>query len=270
MIAGRIPLTVALLLVAFPCAAAPSQGSFEISARGGMAVWVDGRRELVAMVGLTIPFDRVARPPRAAKTDEDAPVDAPAAQSAEAPAPVSDFRPSPPRLSLALARATLGAAFRAAGRTQAARRFASLASRARASAILPELRLRAAKTTDQSLRLAPTTNDPYRYTQAGGVTVSLEAQATWRLDRLVFADEEVRIEHLRRLRANADAALAEKVLKALFRWQRALLDAERPDLVPEERALAELGALEAELELDRLTGGWFGRHAAIAKDAGSE
>ena len=140
--------------------------------------------------------------------------------------------------------------------------------RARASAALPVLRLRATRTTDESLRLTPTSSDPYRYTQAGGASLALEAQATWNLDRAVFADEELQVEHLRRLRAQQDARLVEDVLRALFAWQRAVVDAAAPDAPPEERELAELRVIEAEVRLDVMTGGWFSPRApALRKNA---
>ncbi len=144
--------------------------------------------------------------------------------------------PSPRTSSLLvtprLAHATIRAALRAGSRARTESRYGSLASRARASAALPVLRLRATRTTDESLRLTPTSSDPYRYTQAGGASLALEAQATWNLDRAVFADEELQVEHLRRLRAQQDARLVEDVLRALFAWQRAVVDAAAPDAPP--------------------------------------
>lgn len=232
-----------------------SSGSLELSLAGGWIARADGQRELVAVLSLDIPTARVARP-RLAE-----------AASGKAP------EPSRPRAALvvvtpAFAQAAVRAALRAAGRSRADARYDSLASRARTSAALPELRLRAARTTDESLRLAPTTADPYRYTQAGGVSVELEARATWRLDRAVFADQELQVEHLRRLRAQQDARLVEDVLRALFAWQRALSGATDPELPPEEQELSELRALEAEVRLDVLTGGWFSPRApALRKNA---
>jgi hypothetical protein len=253
MHAGRVlcfGVCPGLCLIASLARAAP--GSLELSAGAGYTRLYDGRRELGALVTLSLPLDRAARPrlvlsepTRRDKTNDDPPPAAPASASA------------PLVLSPALAHATLRAAFRAAGRASALARLGGLATRARASAVLPELRLRAARTIDDSLRLAPTSQDPYRYTRAGAVSVTLEGRATWRLDRLVFADEELRIERLRAQRARADAKLAEDVLRALFAWQRALVAVERADSDPEGPEAAELRLLEAEVRLDVLTGGWF-------------
>ena len=49
------------------------------------------------------------------------------------------------------------------------------------------------------------------------------------------------------------------MLAALFAWQRALVKAADTSLLPNERTLAELDALEAEATLDVLTGGWFSK-----------
>jgi hypothetical protein len=47
------------------------------------------------------------------------------------------------------------------------------------------------------------------------------------------------------------------VLKLLFEWQRAVALADNPAASPEENLTARLKALEAEAEIDLLTGGWF-------------
>ena len=160
-------------------------------------------------------------------------------------------------LTKELVRATLSRAWVLAGHRAARVRLDGLVSRARAAAALPELRLRAARVTDESVRLSPTLDDPYRHTQAGGTNLLFEARATWKLDRLLFADEELAVERLRGEQARARGALAERVLKALFSWQRAELAARSPKADADERAKSRLLALEAELTLDMLTGGWF-------------
>ena len=250
----------ALLSVIFLCMdASASSGSLELGLSGGWVARADGAREVVALLTLELPLDRR----RAARV---------APGLAEPPAATEKPAARPARaLSLVtpeLAHAAIRAALRASGRARAEARYGSLSSRARSSAALPELRLRASRTTDESLRLSPTAADPYRYTQAGGVSVALEAQATWKLDRAVFADEELQIEHLRRLRARKDERLVEDVLKALFAWQRAASGAADPDAPPDEQELAELRVVEAEVRLDVLTGGWFSvRAAALRKRA---
>ena len=75
---------------------------------------------------------------------------------------------------------------------------------------------------DQTQALSPTEYDPGRVTASGGASFWLEARATWRLDRLVFADDEVALERVRDERAAARQKLVDRVLDLLFAWQRAL------------------------------------------------
>jgi hypothetical protein len=94
-------------------------------------------------------------------------------------------------------------------------------------------------------------------TASGGASLWLEARATFRLDRLVFADEEIALERLREDRAVARQKLVDRVLDALFAWQRALVVRDDPSRDPEERARAAVTAIEAEATLDVVTGGWM-------------
>ncbi len=167
------------------------------------------------------------------------------------------------RLDPRFVRRVVLAAHRAGRRPQALARLSSLASRSRTSGALPEVSLRAERSVDESLRLAPTINDPYRYTQAGGVRTVVGGKLTWRLNRLVFASDELAVERLRLERARLDAKRVKRVIAQLFRWQRAKNQERSADLAMEDRVAAALTALEAELLLDVLTGGWFS--AAIAK-----
>lgn len=251
-----VPFGLVLVPIHLLAPDAAASNGVELSLRGGWVARGDGRRVVTALLALELPLDRVARPRVPSGLAEPAPQ----RESAEpkARSPVLLVTPE-------LAHAAVRAAFRATGKARAEARFSSLSARARASAALPELRLRAARTTDESLRLAPTTTDPYRYTQAGGVSIALEAQATWRLDRAVFAGEELQVEQLRRLRARQDAKLVEEVLATLFAWQRAVGGASDPDAPPEEQELAGLRVVEAEVRLDLLTGGWFSPRAARLK-----
>jgi hypothetical protein len=139
-----------------------------------------------------------------------------------------------------------------------------VASRARLSAALPELRLRAARSRDESLRLAPTAEDPYRFTLAGGNGLLLEGQATFRLNRLLFADEELAVERLRIERERGSERRQARVTARVLAWHRAV-SRERSAASAEERGRAELLRVEAEVELDVLTGGWFGPRVAAAR-----
>jgi len=115
---------------------------------------------------------------------------------------------------------------------------------------------------DEDQSLAPTAYDPSRVTASGGTSTWLEARATWKLDRWVFARDEIAIEKLRMTRARARRALEHDVLEALARWQRARWASLDPEGIPEHRIAAELEAASAEAALDVLTDGWFGRELA--------
>ncbi len=234
------------------------------------------RREYAGFVALALPLDGWAAPRKLAQNAERAvpaePVDAPEPApdepetgkqpKASAPAPAQTrvaraAAPITPRAFIALVQSSVRRALESAGVDRKQRELSSLAGRARASATLPELKLRAARSNDEALRLAPTTEDPNRYTLAGGTDLLLEATATWKLDRLLFADEEVAIGRLALERDKAEAVLVQKILARLFAWRRALARSRAAELSPEERADAELDCWEAQAELDVLTGGWF-------------
>jgi len=165
-----------------------------------------------------------------------------------------------PALLGRLARDALAAAQNAHGAVAFAREVDSAATRARTSAVLPEIRLRAVRSRDAALHLTPTVDDPYHSTFADGDGVLLEAQATFRLNRLIFADEEVPLERLRIERERVNERLEARVLARLVAWHRALShEWSAPD--PETRGRAALARIDAELELDALTDGWFGERA---------
>lgn len=245
-----------------------------VSLQGGYEIHPGGRCELIGWIALTLPLDRLAAPRRAALPPRALSASSwslglfPGARAALATAiaqgRAASGRPRAEvvvlRLTPRLARRAVRAALRAGGFLRAQRRVASLSSRAKTSALLPEMRLRGARTRQDELRLTPTTNDPYRYTQAGNTDLLFEARLTWQLDHLVFSDEEMNAERLRLKWSEARAALVKQVLAALFAWQKALLDAQDATLTVEQQGAARLAALEAETTLDVLTAGWFSRH----------
>ena len=220
----------------------------------------DTRSGVLGFATLSVPFDRLAAP-RLSDSPEQA-----AVPPAVAPVTPSENVELAPLISAAelsrLAREAVFVALRANGARVRQQELDRVASRARLSAALPELRLRGQRSDDESLRLTPSTEDPYRYSVAGGRDWLLEAQLTFRLGRLVFADEELPIERLRIERERNAARTAAHVLARLLDWHRALSLARDPALTPEATHKLALDALEAEVELDVLTGGWFGERAA--------
>jgi hypothetical protein len=176
-------------------------------------------------------------------------------------APTSAAGP-PVRIDAALARGAVSAALARAHVADAADRLDGLASRSRSSATLPELRLRAMRVIDEDEALSPTEYDPSRVTLSGGSSTWLEARATWKLDRLVFAREEIAVERLRAGQARAARAVEHDVIEALSRWHRARWRSLDPEAPAEARIEADLEVAAVEATLDVWTDGWFSRELA--------
>jgi hypothetical protein len=159
------------------------------------------------------------------------------------------------------ARRATAVALSVAGAPAERGRLDSLSARARSSALLPELRLRAVRSTDQALRWVPTTDDPYRVSQADGAGILLEASATFRLDRLLFANEELRIEQLRLDAAEQRLKLEARVRAAVLELFRARELACQEDAEPDRAAERKLELFKLLAELDDLTASWLSEHA---------
>jgi hypothetical protein len=127
----------------------------------------------------------------------------------------------------------------------------SLATRARTSALLPELRLRTYRTYDAGVRVYRTED----VTTLDGASTHVEARMTFRLDRLVFADEEIAIERIRVERAELKQRIATRVVDLSLRFQKARRAAADPTLLESERDEAAIAAVEAVVALDAMTGG---------------
>jgi hypothetical protein len=229
----------------------------QASARAEQAVWLT----------LTVPFDRlVAPPPRAMEALRESPPNAPAPAAPAPPRGVDEPRTrfgfAQLRALSEFARRATRAALAAVGTAAERQRLDGLATRAKTSALLPELRLRAMRNSDQALRWVPTADDPSRITQADAAGVVLEVSATFRLDRLVFAHEELVVQRLRLRdgedRLKLEARVRGGVLEVFHaRELTCALDPSDPGR-PAER----LKLLEQLAELDALTAGWFSDQAA--------
>jgi hypothetical protein len=189
-----------------------------------------------------------------------APIRAPstlARSLAEAPAP----KPAPekrPVLSQKLARDAVQAAWRAAGVPASESRMDSMARRARLSGALPETRLRVVQWVDDRLTATGEWNeDPTRAYATQGTRRIYEARLTWRLDRLLFAEDETTLERLRYDQELARLRIAGQVLEALFAWQRAVVDAREAEAGTREELDAQLRVSESDAMLDVMTGGWW-------------
>jgi hypothetical protein len=218
------------------------------------------RRDYGGSLLLTVPadlvFSRAKAKTVAPAAPPAAPTRAPPAESLEAPVwPV-------PRVTPADARAAAEAALRHAPGAGAGERLDALTSRARWSAVLPQLRLRATRLIDETESYVPTSYDPHRTTASGGASLWLEARGTWTLDRLVFAGEEVDVERMRRQLAREQEERAEHALELLFGWQRAMAALADPTASHAECLSAWVREQELSARLHVATGGWFTRWKA--------
>jgi hypothetical protein len=228
------------------------------------------RSEVSGFLALAVPLERFAAPRSAAPEPADEP-DEPE-PNAEARAAEKRVPPVLPLLAAPvlsqLARDCSAAALRALHAAERRGELQGMAARSRSSALLPELRLRAARAQDESLRLTPTSDDPYKFTQDGGDDLVFEARATWKLNRLVFADEEIAIKRLELEQERSAERVSARVLALVLAWHEAVSRLRADDAGT--RARADFDRLEAEVALDVLTGGWFATRAArlvAARDA---
>jgi hypothetical protein len=204
---------------------------------------ISQQEEVGGLVVVGLPLDKLARP-----------------STAVAVRPVAiEGGDTTLALTSRLARASVSAAWQTAGIGPDDARLESIVSRARWSAVLPEARLRAVRFDDARLA-TDTGTDSTRWRDSAGANVGFEGRLTWRLDRLLYADDEPAFERMKLERHDARARIASRTLEALFHWQRAWIDLRSlPPLSKgsREEVDAALRVLEAEAALDVLTGGWF-------------
>jgi hypothetical protein len=158
--------------------------------------------------------------------------------------------------------AAIDAALRAAGADARAERLDELSRRARHASALPELRLRAARSVNESASTVPTSYDPTRQTFSDGATLWLEARATWRLDRAIFASEELRLARLDAERQRDRERLEARLEDLLYGWQSAVAERLDPSASFRECRSAFVRELHLASQLDRSTRGWFSRWRA--------
>jgi hypothetical protein len=220
------------------------------------AAAMNQEREVGGLVVVGLPFDRFARASTRSLPLPDPPRPPPPqpVPAVIATADVAEIVVTP-----RLARACVGAAWRSAGLGADDARLDAIVSRARWSALLPEARVRAVRFQDERLSTTETGGDPRLY-DATGANLGLEARLTWRLDRLLYADDEPAFERMKLERHDARARVAARVLEALFHWQRAWLDVRLLGIGARgtrDELEASLKLAEAEAALDVLTAGWF-------------
>jgi hypothetical protein len=221
----------------------------------GFTRLMSAQNDFGGMLVVGLPLDRLAVGPVHRVADPPHP-DAPASSS-----------PSPPRPALvapSLARACVAAALRASGLGTDDSHLDALVARARASAWLPEARMRVQRLiTDAARATTLATTDGTSYYQTVGAHLMLELRLTWRFDRLLYAGDEPSFERARLERQEARSRLAGRTLEMLFTWQRAVIDAQGAVAGSDQELQAWVRASEAQASLDVLTAGWFSRRGEL-------
>jgi hypothetical protein len=251
-------------------------GQSWVSVVGFTRELMSGRNDVggFLVVGLALdriavgPVHRLTEPPRRLRTPPAIPSVPPPTPAPAVPAPPAAPTTSPPARAIdlvppALARDCVSAALQASGLGVDDARIDALVSRARASAWLPETRMRAMRLWDNAnnaTTLAST--DTANFYDAVGANLVLELRLTWRLDRLLYAGDEGTLERVRLERLDARSRLATRTLEVLFTWERATLEVRQAASGSPEEQSARLRASEAQATLDVLTAGWFSARAS--------
>jgi hypothetical protein len=242
---------------------ADGRGESWVSVVGFERSLLSGKNDVGAIIVVGLAFDRIAAGSgrRLADPMLPSPAPSPPAHDGGAASQEASLAAAP-----ALARECVAAALQTAGLGNDDERIDALVSRARASALLPETRLRAMRLWDDAAHATTlaTTNDT-NYYDAIGANLVLELRLTWRLDRWLYAGDEPTLERVRLERQEARTRIATRALETLFAWQRSTVAAEAAAVGSPERLEARLRAAEAEATLDVLTGGWFSNRAASGK-----
>jgi hypothetical protein len=134
----------------------------------------------------------------------------------------------------------------------------ALQTRARVSALLPDLRVRGLETAANARDyVSGTTGDVS--TTFYPPSQLVEGSLVFHLDRLVYSGQEPRLERLRLERIEARAHLTQRVIEELSRWARACADEAESPAGTDQHADAAARRANAAMALDVWTGGWFSR-----------
>src|SRR5580658_706322 len=231
-----------------------------ISIGGFYRTFEIGSQDVGLLLVAGIAFDRLDRgrregPDNAFLGDGTKPPAAspPSSEPTATPAPSVMNEPSRVVVTPAVARHAVQFAWRTAGLGVTDAAINSMIARARASAALPEARLRAMRVfllDGSQSTIVPLDTSSYG---TEGATLVLEGRLTWRLDR-----------------QDARSKVAGRVLDALFQWQRAWLAVHKATPGTREATDATMRLIESEAGLDVMTGGWFGAWAAEVRERDGE
>lgn len=211
-----------------------------------------------------VPIEGV--PALAQRAEEQGAIDATRAARLEpAPAPPPAARLAAlPRVDAPFLRGLMQACGREFGATRG--ELVDLASRARYSAWLPELQVKAGRNTDETLRLTPTEAEPDRYQLVGGDGVRFEGQIKWSFNQLVFARDELAVARLQGALETEKRRREQRVMDVLGKWLRAWAVLGDANQTGDKRVNAWVDEQALRAELDWLSQGWFSRHVEAAPE----
>ncbi len=151
-------------------------------------------------------------------------------------------------------------AIRTAGLSENDLELERMAARARASALLPELRVRAMDTSAGPRDYISDTGT--LATSYFGPSYVIEGSVTFHLDRIVYSGQEARIERLRLERIEARARITQRVIDEVSRWSKATAEERDSPEGTEARSDATAKRVAAQMALDVWTAGWFSEYLA--------
>jgi len=149
-------------------------------------------------------------------------------------------------------------AVKTAGITESDAEIERMATRARASALLPEVRV-----MTKALSAGPRDYISDTGTVASsyyGPSYSIEGSLTFHLDRLAYSGQEARLERLRLERVEARTRITQKVIDEIARWSKATAEERDSPEGTEQHAEATARRVAAQMALDVWTAGWFSEY----------
>jgi len=146
-------------------------------------------------------------------------------------------------------------AVKTAGISESDAEIEHLATRARASALLPEVRVMAKGTSAGPKDYISDTGTVA--TSYFGPSYSIEGTLTFHLERLVYSGQEARLERLRLERVEARTRITQKVIDDIARWSKATAEERDSPEGTDQHADATARRVAAQMALDVWTAGWF-------------
>jgi hypothetical protein len=149
-------------------------------------------------------------------------------------------------------------AVKTAGLTENDAELERMATRARTSALLPEVRV-AAKGMSAGPRdyISDTGTVATSYF---GPSYSIEGSLTFHLERLAYSGQEARLERLRLERVEARMRITQRVIDEIARWSKATSEERDSPEGTDQRADATARRVSAQMALDVWTAGWFSEY----------